>query len=165
LLAASVVVLAIFPWRLFLFVTGFLVVGPQNWMLRIMDERGVSAFIKKFLEKRRKKQKKSDKKEDGGLDRKLPEDQAIVSSHTSDNSPPLSLSRKDVDPREIHQVSVPYSQLMYQRFYDWPPEAQYSKCEPTAELSYLNGCGSRSRHGSNHSVNIPRRHGTSTEEL
>lgn len=29
--------------------------------------------------------------------------------------------------RGSHHVVVPYSPLMYQRFYDWPPESQYAR--------------------------------------
>jgi hypothetical protein len=55
--------------------------------------------------------------------------QPIISCHTSDNSVPVQLSHGDVDPRSLHQVCVPYSQLKgTQRFYDWPPEPQYSSC-------------------------------------
>jgi hypothetical protein len=155
-LAAAVVVLAIFPWRIFLFVTGFMVLGPQNWAMRIVGERGTTpARIKKFLEERKKKQKERKMKKTN-LSTELPKDQPIISSHTSDNAPPPRLTHDDVNPREIHGVSVPYSQLMYHRMYDWPPEPQYSKCEPTAEIARSLGGSShhRNRSGSSGSGRI-----------
>lgn len=133
LIAILVVVLAIFPWRLFLFAVGFLVLGPQNWALRIMEERGTTPKrIKTFIEDRKKKQQER-KAKTKAFSTELP-NQPIISCHTSDNAPPPHLMHGEVDAREIHAVSVPYSQLMYHRMYDWPPEPQYAKCEPTVEV-------------------------------
>jgi hypothetical protein len=35
--------------------------------------------------------------------------------------------RVEADAREVQHVVVPYGPLMYQRFYDWPPEPQYAQ--------------------------------------
>ena len=43
-------------------------------------------------------------------------------------SPNLS----SIDPREIHQIVVPYGPLMYQRCNDWPPEPEYAQVVSTA---------------------------------
>jgi hypothetical protein len=150
-LAAAVVVLAIFPWRLFCFVTGFVIVGPQNWILRVMDERGTTPKrITEFLENRGKKQEEREKMRKEKDFGEIPRDQPIISGHM-DNAPPIQLSFDDVNLRELHEVSVPYSQLMFQRMYDWPPEPQYAKCEPTEELEQAQQqlrTMLRSRHGS-----------------
>jgi hypothetical protein len=150
LLAAAVVVLAIFPWRLFCFVTGFVIVGPQNWILRVMDERGTTPKrLTDFLENRRTKQEEKKKTNEKDLG-EIPRDQPIISGHM-DNAPPIQLSFDDVNLRELHEVSIPYSQLMYQRMYDWPPEPQYAKCVPTGELEQAQEelrTMLRSRHGS-----------------
>jgi hypothetical protein len=69
----------------------------------------------------------------------LSSDQPIISCHTSDNTAPPELSHDTVDPRTLHQVIVPYSQLLSQRFYDWPPEPQYAKCEPIVDVSNTYG--------------------------
>lgn len=140
LLMVAVIVLAVFPWRLFFFFFGLVVVGPQNWALRLAKERSTTPrFILKFLEKRAKKREEKKKEQ---MERKyqseLPKDQPIISCHNSDNSPPEEKSHAEVDPREIHAVSVPYNQLMYHRMYDWPPDSQYAKCEPTVDVEERN---------------------------
>lgn len=130
ILLVAVAVLTIFPWRLFFFVTGFLIVGPQNYVLRIMSERGTTPkFLSDFKEKR--KQARAARIAERQRVKDIPRNQPILSCHTSDNSAPTKLTIEDVDPREVHEVCVPYTQLMYHRMYDWPPEATYSKCEPT----------------------------------
>jgi hypothetical protein len=125
LLAAIVVVLFIFPWKLFFFLTGLVAVGPQNFVVRKLEERGrTPQFIKKLLTRKPKDKGGSD-----GSSKVIPTDQPIISCHSSDGAAPLKLTHDDVDSRQIHEVSVPYSQLMYQRMYDWPPEARYARVE------------------------------------
>lgn len=101
-------VLFIFPWRIFMFLVGFGLLGPQNWVIRILREKGKLPPAKKFSRPK---------------DEKIvfdPTSQPIFSSNNKDNS-------NTPDHREVHQIVVPYSPLLYQRFYDWPPEPQYAQ--------------------------------------
>jgi hypothetical protein len=58
-----------------------------------------------------------------------PEDLPMFSMYAPDNR---ALSNDDHDTSHIRKVVVPASPLMYQRFYDWPPENEYArvKAEP-----------------------------------
>lgn len=144
LLAAIVVILFIFPWKLFFFLTGLVVVGPQNFVLRKLEERGrTPQFIKKLLKRTPK-----DKRESDGSSKVIPTDQPIISCHSPDGAAPLGLTHEDVDSRQIHEVSVPYSQLMYQRMYDWPPEAQYARVERNDLRERFSPTASGGQHGS-----------------
>jgi hypothetical protein len=116
-----VVVLFVFPWRLFLFVVGMLLVGPQNWLIRILrqneyllPEHGYKSSNKRlhmFTEEINE----------------LPTDVPIVTAadRKPGNEPKLMKKILD-DPREIHHVVIPNSPLIYQRCYDWPPEPKYA---------------------------------------
>ena len=136
LLLASLVLL-VFPWRFFLFVVGMVVVGPQNWLFRVLDEKKIaSASLQKAFDRI----KQTNQSGPAGKRKKLvPKrheemrngNQSIFSGHTSDNSAPQELDHGEVDPNTLHRVCVPYSQLNgTTRFYDWPPEPQYAKCTP-----------------------------------
>jgi hypothetical protein len=110
-----VVVLHVFPWRWVMGIVGLLVMGPQNWFLRVMRERkgdeepfDVDKIVKK---KRAKKEPK-------------PEELPLFSMYAPDNRP---VSNSDVDQSNVRKIVVPYSPLMYQRFYDWPPENEYAR--------------------------------------
>jgi hypothetical protein len=102
-------ILFIFPWRIFLFGLGVVLVGPQNWIIRILRERGHLPPIRKRGV------------EMAGEFSGNPTDQPVFSFHYR------KPGKQDVDEREVHHVVVPYSPLMYQRFYDWPPEPQYAQ--------------------------------------
>ena len=144
-LICSVFVLAIFPWRLFFFVLGWLVLGPQNYILRIMATRGSTpSFLQDYLAKRRNAQVTAQTEAlVAATHATVPTNQPIIFSHTSDNSAPRQRPR---DPNELHEVCVPYSQLMYHRTYDWPPEPRYAKCTPTADLERTTQKLQQSRH-------------------
>jgi len=132
------VILFVFPWRIFLFVTGIFLVGPQNWIFRILREKGHLPPLPP--PRRRNKKSDEDLFEDG-----LPSDQPVFTvakdqqgrSNKRQNGKAAGASKNDkdsdnpinseFDPREVHRVVVPYSPLMYQRFYDWPPEPQYAQ--------------------------------------
>lgn len=150
-------VLTIFPWRIFFFVTGCVILGPQNYVLRVLDVRRLApAFVARILDARNEiRNAEQDGANRARQDATISSDQPIIFSHTSDNTPPV---QRECDPREVHEVCVPYSQLTYQRTYDWPPEPRYSKCTPTAELDRVAQKLEKTRHrlrtrsSSNHSL-------------
>ena len=129
---AIAIVLLVFPWRIFLFCAGFVVVGPQNYILRVLDDHRMAPKLLQQKFDKMRKPKYVRKKSSVGMRAAdtFPINQPVISCHTSDNSPPMEFSTVDVDPREIHQVCVPYSQLRSRRFYDWPPEPRYARCFP-----------------------------------
>lgn len=57
----------------------------------------------------------------------LPADQPVIKGHGEPNQRQKELDPNEVNPKEVHHVVVPYSQLMYQRMYDWPPEPKYAR--------------------------------------
>ena len=159
LLLVIVVIMFVFPWRFFFLLLGIGLVGPQNWIARILHEHGKLPKKLEEIFQTRERDKSGGKQLEDATE--LPLDQPIVSSHTSDGSPPLELSHDDVDPREVHAVSVPYSQLMYRRLYDWPPEPQYAKIQQV-DHTHLNGLGKNFRNQplsslSQHSGQVIRR--------
>ncbi|KAL7573041.1 hypothetical protein ACA910_018733 [Epithemia clementina (nom. ined.)] len=147
------VVLFIIPWRPTLFAVGMLFVGPQNWVIRKLRERGTLPPIKpkeraeEVVEERQMQIFHSHKRTEGILAPKPP---------------------PDVHPLEIQHIVVPYGHLMYQRFYDWPPEQQYATVIPTenpdnlleTEVSELSlGSARGGRHDKKpHGTRYPRLH-------
>jgi copper chaperone CopZ len=118
--SALVLVLFIFPWRLFLFVVGILVVGPQNWVIRILRQEGYLKAAPEYKTMKNKLLMFDEEIEE------LPTDAPIITSESrKPGNEPRKVNIMD-DPREIHHVVVPYSPLIYQRCYDWPPEPQFA---------------------------------------
>jgi C2 domain len=114
-----VAILFVFPWRLFLFVVGLIVVGPQNLILRWIKERREKNNphpIKAHAESH-----------DDVSELKHPEDIPLFAGHPLPNQPAIPIDHMPLNSREVHHVVVPYNQLMYQRFYDWPPEPAYAQ--------------------------------------
>jgi len=108
-----VIVLFVFPWRIFLFILGIMLVGPQNWVIRELRERGHLPPARIGAHK----------KEAGPVSHS---EQPIFTAHQYHQgfSTPEAA---DIDSKEIQRVVVPYSPLMYQRFFDMPPEPQYAQ--------------------------------------
>jgi hypothetical protein len=123
-------VLAIFPYRHFFFVVGFCALGPQNYVfIRYIKP----SFVEEFKEKKQAKTlakiaKRKEKKFSG-----IPENQPIISCHTTNNVKRRSFSLDEVEKKALHQVCVPYSQLTYRRDNYWPPQPEYAKCDPNIE--------------------------------
>lgn len=136
LLGTLAVVLFVFPWRMFFFAAGFALVGPQNWILRILRERG------RLPPERQRPGSKNNNRETKGRDTGLPDQQPIFKRRHREEGNASKLyaaaagDEPDaaVDEREVHHVVVPYGPLIYQRFYDWPPEPQYAHVTPIAGL-------------------------------
>jgi hypothetical protein len=148
LLFVAALVLFLFPWRLFLFVTGVLVCGPQNWLLQALHEKGMAPALQQKLSKRFTALHIRNKSSMKRNEKIFKEKQLIFCGHTSDNSAPRTLNHGDVDPKSLHQVCIPYSQLNgTTRFYDWPPEPQYAKCTPSSVQEPLTSSSRKSRVG------------------
>jgi hypothetical protein len=121
-------VLFVFPWRIFLFVLGIFLVGPQNYAIRILREKG---HLPPLPPRRMFTKKKDNIVEEPST---FPADQQVFTSSFREPGKELPLATpNNVDPREIHRVVVPYTPLMYQRFYDWPPEPQYAQVVPDCD--------------------------------
>jgi len=127
-LFAAAFVSLVFPFRLFFIVVGAVVLGPQNYFFIKYIRPNFLGEIKTRQHVKRLKKLANPKKKKVHQD--IPTNQPIVTSHTSDNSPPLELSMDQVDKRGIHQVCVPYSQLTYRRDNYWPPQPEYGRCDP-----------------------------------
>lgn len=127
-----VIVLHLLPWRFMMGVLGIVLVGPQNWVLRVLQERreGWEPYDPDKIVKKKKNPKERKKVNSGEL--------PLFSMYTPDNFP---VSNTEIDSSNIREVLVPDSQLMYNRFYDWPPENEYARVKaeeaPISNRSYL----------------------------
>ena len=116
----AVVILHLFPWRLVFGILGIVLVGPQNWIIRVVREK--SGYRELDLDTIRKKKKRSKKIEEDDID--IP----YFSSIAPDNRPILPSS---LDKSTIYPIAVPHSPFKYStRFYDWPPEPEYARVNP-----------------------------------
>jgi hypothetical protein len=117
------IILFLFPWRIVLFVVGFVVVGPQNWAIRVMREQGHLPSARVYSSKA-----SGDDGDNSIQFDTVPQDKPIFTKDSRrQGNDPGSLPDSPVDPREIHHVVVPYSPLVYQRCIDWPPEPEYAQ--------------------------------------
>ncbi|KAI2511283.1 Protein kinase C conserved region 2 [Fragilaria crotonensis] len=109
------IILFYFPWRLFLLVTGCIVVGPQP----------------------------------------------LVKAHPLPNTKHADVSMDQIDPREVHHVVIPYSQLASatNRFYDWPPEPEFSHVKynpPVTKANNISGPSTETFKSKTSAGNIPQ---------
>lgn len=118
------IIFFLMPWRLVLFAAGMALVGPQNWAIRVMREKGILPPLKP-------------KKRKDGED--LCPQQQLVYGHKRLDGMAGPKPPEPIDPLEVHHVVVPYGPFMHQRFYDWPPERQYSTVTPSGrQIPVLN---------------------------
>lgn len=117
-LVIAIPIMHIIPWRVVLGVSGFVFVGPQNWLLRVIRQGKSRPTYDDFdLIVKKTKPKGLD---EGNLDIDAP----FFSSFAPDNRP---IRSGQFDTSECKEVAVPHSQLMYRRCYDWPPEPEYAR--------------------------------------
>ena len=113
-----VVVLHFFPWRIVLGVTGLLLWGPQNWLVRVIRERkGISPpDLDKII--------RTNKIQTDDAEMELAEE-PLFSNSTDENRP---IDYSSLDRSDVRHIAVPYTPLLYNhRFYDWPPEPDYAR--------------------------------------
>lgn len=116
-----VIVLHLFPWRIVFGVAGMLFFGPQNWLLRVVREHRDS-YQPPDPDKIIKKKPVVNGQED-----EIMKASPLFSDFAPDNR---QLWDTDFDSASsVREIVVPDSRLMYQRFYDWPPENEYARVE------------------------------------
>lgn len=110
-------ILHLFPWRLFLGVAGLVLVGPQNYIIRLTKEYFQGPNEDNLDVVVRKKRTEDDDKHDTAA--------AIFSNTVVDNRP---VRQEGVAVfQDVKEVAIPQSQLLYRRCYDWPPEPEYAR--------------------------------------
>lgn len=147
---AATFVMVLFPWRPCLFVLGVVALGPQNWLLRLFRELVWSSDDSnrpgRFLRAFRELLKSSDDDDDGSDDTAdgknrsaqnevVSEPQPVFFAHAPASKPLLERT----DTVGAQHVVIPYSPLLSQRFYDWPPDKKYARVT-TATLKELPLC-------------------------
>jgi len=139
--------LSFFPWRVALFVSGILLLGPQNWAIRVVREKFQSndgrskrgRFLRAFRELLKDDEgndtfsKDKSKKLDASA-------QPIVHCHAPASNPLVEKVSNDVP----QHIVVPYSPLFFNRFQDWPPADPKHSSVSSGELVFKSICPSSS---------------------
>lgn len=149
---SSVAVLIVFPWRIALFITGFFLLGPQNWALRIMREkfncsrRGVGRIARAMRELLKDDDGKGDawsKQQQKSPKDESKQTQPIIHGHAPASNPLVEHISSAAD--QSQHIVVPYSPLFFNRFSDWPPDPKHSHVSRGAlEFGDSNICPSSS---------------------
>jgi len=124
-------ILYIFPWRIFFFIIGFIMFGPQNWIIRKLGLVNISSTKASVEEKMEIKVPVKENKEQHGNDEKLISSElgSFITQTVfwNDNKK----GKKDLKNEDsVHSVAVPYSPVPFHRFNDWPPIRSHSKAVP-----------------------------------
>ena len=132
LLFGLMIVLLIFPWRKFFFISGLVCLGPQNvksstCIIDVLQKRKEKKAEKRASQHRAKNYHKSTLRNTIPLmlhKRSTVESPSFVQRKTSLSTSPLLIRNNkthlpDGRKREVIVPSVPFR---YNRFYDWPPD-------------------------------------------
>ena len=109
------VILYVFPFRIMFGLVGMYVIGPQNFALRVYRESRPGYVPPDFdtVVKKKRIEKVEDFRE-----------MQFFSSEAPGNA---QIRFRNIDPTQVKQIVVPSNVLMYNRFYDWPPEPDYAR--------------------------------------
>jgi hypothetical protein len=158
-LSVLCLILAIFPWRVFFFLTTFLFLGPQNIFLRTHLENKAAKIPKEHREKtgnkdeaypteQRRDHKTSELQLGVSSNSRLDHRKVFFRKNTSrelstdkphligplyqDERPVFSVQHGSVASRKLRprSVAIPYNRLRKERFYDWPPDPTVSRATP-----------------------------------
>ena len=128
-------ILFIFPWRIFFFIIGFIMLGPQNWVIRELGLANTSSTKASVGEKMESKIPVKENKEQHGKDEKLISSKlgSFISKTVFWNN--NKKGKKDLKNEDlVYSVTVPYSPVPFHRFNDWPPIRSHSKAVPVTFL-------------------------------
>jgi hypothetical protein len=94
---------------------GMYVIGPQNFALRVYRESRPGYVPPDFdtVVKKKRIERVEDFRE-----------MQFFSSEAPGNA---QIRFRNIDPTQVKQIVVPSNVLMYNRFYDWPPEPDYAR--------------------------------------
>jgi len=127
--AFLLIVLLIFPWRLFFFVIGFGAVGPQNWALRVVGKLPPKKKKKPSVADDASKKNDAKSKKNKAL---REEDSCNFQFHNhlaTDAGKDVRDEKWGKSTTSVHRAVVPNSPLLSRRFYDWPPNPSLSKVD------------------------------------
>jgi len=115
-----VLFLYVAPYRIIFGLLGLYIVGPQNFLLRLYRETrpGYEPPDFDLIVKKKKIEKVEDFQE-----------MQFFSSEAPGNK---QIRFRNIDPVQVKQIVVPSNVMMYNRFYHWPPEPEYSRVYASA---------------------------------
>jgi len=115
LLFCLIIVLIVFPWRLFFFSLALVLLGPQNWIFQEKIKNKIRKVMQKSKQKKEKKQADSEK------------DPLLTKTDHTDTWSKL-------DNRQ--GIVVPYGMIRRERFYHWPPYSDLSSALPSERKEF-----------------------------
>merc|ERR1712238_236633 len=99
-------ILFIFPWRIFFFIIGFIMLGPQNWVIRELGLANTSSTKASVGEKMESKIPVKENKENKELVHSVTVPYSPVPFHRFNDWPPIRSHSKAVPVTFLHQDNV-----------------------------------------------------------